>query len=163
VTTPIKLIAAITLTFGALAIALAISCGIEAVWVVPPLLIFGGLFLFFRHWQRHPRSIQAPRLLWSGVLIASVAAWAVYFGSVIHGQSHFAGIDEPLPEPHSFLERPWLVHQVYLGLFRSISVGGADSIISAAVILLSVLLPILAVQAFAQIRHARLNSESNGD
>ncbi len=157
-TTAIKLTALTTLTFIALAIAFAVSSGFEAIWIVPPLLLFAGLFFYFRHRQRCPRPCRFPRLLWSGVLFASVAAWAVYFGCAIHYQSYTVGTDEPPPEPHSFLERPWLVHQVYRGLFHGIVAGGADSVISAAIILLSVLLPILAIHAVTQLRDERINS-----
>ena len=155
---PLKLTAAIVLTFTALAVAFAIQTPSEALFVLPPLFVFGLLYYAFRRFQCSGLPGRWSQALWCAVLLASLASWFFYFGSMVYYPRWVVGVDDEPPEPQPLWHHPWLIHRHYLGLLRLTAAGSVQSITSAALIVSSILLPILAARAIIELRRASTHS-----
>jgi hypothetical protein len=122
-------------------------------------IYFAFLFLFFSAllwiFLASHRQDSRPEIC-IGVAVVSVIAWLVCFGSFV--PRYTAGFEERAEAPSTFLDCPWLVHQVYIRLFKGISAGGADAVICAGIFLLSILLPVLAVHVIRRIYAERSNA-----
>ncbi|RYD69707.1 MAG: hypothetical protein EOP84_27955 [Verrucomicrobiaceae bacterium] len=158
---PIKLVGAVVLAFAALTVAFWIEFGSEILWLAaPPFLAFVGIYTVLLRSLYSGRLLRWPFKFWGAVITVSLLSWIIFFGSVVPSQSYTSGIDDHLPELKTFLEQPLQIHRLYFWFFRSVLDGDAGSVASGAIIILSVLLPILIACSVVQIWRVRRYAKS---